>query len=115
VTPETQPSPASVKSPPVHADQGAAGGWVPAKSEVEARTLVALQQRVLFSAPAALIDKTTGLLVNNVRVSCRRVVRTARFSCKLGVGRSQAQEWLLTVVTARDGDRWTWTGPAAVR
>ena len=114
-TPETEPSPAALEPTPVPADRGAAGRWVPEQAEVEARTLVALQQRVLFSVPAALIDKRTGLLVNNVHISCRRVEHTAQFSCKLGVGRSQAQEWVLTVVTARDGGPWAWIGPAAAR
>ncbi len=68
-TPESEPSPGKSKPTPVIADRGAAGRSVPERAEVEARTLVALQQRVLFSVPAALINTRTGLLVNNVHVA----------------------------------------------
>jgi hypothetical protein len=67
---------------------------------------------VLLSVPAALIDKRTGVLARDVRVSCRRVGRTAQFGCTIGVGRHPTREWLLDVVGTRDGGEWTWLGPA---
>jgi len=117
VEPAKEPTPApkaSAKRPRVVPAPGTVD-WVPTKSEVEARTLLLLQERVALRVPVALIDKKTGLFVNNVHVSCRRVGRTARFDCSLGVGRSP-REWLLSVVVERDGsETLKWRGDVAAR
>ena len=42
------------------------GSWIPTRSEVEARTLVQLQERVALWVPAELLDKKANLLVDNV-------------------------------------------------
>ena len=117
VEPAKEPTPApkaSAKRPP-GVPAPSTVDWVPTKSEVEARTLLLLQERVALRVPVALMDKKTGLFVNNVHVSCRRVGRTARFDCSLGVGRSP-REWLLSVVVERDGsETLKWRGDAAAR
>ncbi|MGI9111007.1 MAG: hypothetical protein ACR2GT_02200 [Gaiellaceae bacterium] len=108
-------NPAKAKQPPA-APARVAGNGLTTKSEVEARTLMMLQERVALWVPPALLDRKTGMLVNNVHVVCRRVGRASRFDCKLGVGRSQAGEWLLRVVVARDGTQTlTWRGRATAR
>jgi hypothetical protein len=88
---------------------GGGGGGIPTRSEVEARTLVLLQERVALWVPAALLDRKTNLLVDNIQVTCRQVRQTPRFDCRLGIGRGQGREWLLTVVVANDGsEKLTW-------
>lgn len=86
--------------------------WVPTKREVEIRALAALGKGGIARVPAGLIDERTGLLVDDVHVSCRRVGRTLRFTCEVGVGPAQPQDWRLTVVTSRDGP-WKWRGVGA--
>jgi hypothetical protein len=109
--------PATLVTPPtptaaVSADPDS-GRWVPTEREVEARTLVVLRQGVLLSVPAALIDRATGALASDVHVDCRHVGPTARFSCKVEIGRSPARAWLLDVIATRDGGEWEWLGDAA--
>jgi len=97
---------------PKAARPAGAGTWIPTKSEVEARTLVLLQERVALWVPAALLDRKTNLLVDNVQVACRQVRRTPRFDCRLGIGPAQEREWLLTAVVAKDGSqKLTWREP----
>lgn len=86
--------------------------WVPTKREVEIRALAALSKGGIERVPDGLIDERTGLLVDDVHVSCRRVGRTLRFTCEVGVGPAQPQDWRLTVVTSRDGP-WKWRGVGA--
>ena len=86
--------------------------WLPTKREVEIRALAALGKGGIERVPAGLIDERTGLLVDDVHVSCRRVGRTLRFTCEVGVGPAQPQDWRLTVVTSRDGP-WKWRGVGA--
>jgi hypothetical protein len=86
--------------------------WSPTKREVEIRALAALSQGGIARVPTGLIDERTGLLVDDVHVSCRRVHRTVRFTCEVGVGPAQPQDWWLTVVTSRDGP-WKWRGVGA--
>ena len=91
-----------------------AGHSAPRTSDVEARTLVVLRQGVVLPVPLALIDKTTGSLASDVEISCRRVRPPARFTCKVGIGRSPSRAWLLDVVVTRDGGEWEWlSDPAA--
>lgn len=86
--------------------------WLPSKREVEVRALAALSKGGIERVPEGLIDERTGLLVDDVHVSCRRVGRTVRFTCEVGVGPAQPQDWRLTVVTSRDG-AWKWRGVGA--
>ena len=109
--------PAKLVAPPtataaVSADPDS-GRWVPTEREVAARTLVVLRQGVLLSVPPALIDRATGSLASDVHVDCRHVGPTARFSCKVEIGRSPARAWLLDVIATRDGGEWEWLGDAA--
>lgn len=91
-----------------------AGHSVPRMSDVESQTLVVLRQGVVLPVPLALIDKTTGSLASDVEISCRRVRPPARFTCKVGIGRSPSRAWLLDVVVTRDGGEWEWlSDPAA--
>jgi hypothetical protein len=83
---------------------------VPAKREVEVRALAFVSRRAPL-VPAGLVDKSTGLLVTNVHVSCRRVGRTATFTCSVGSGASPRELWRLSVVPSRKG-AWRWRGDA---
>lgn len=89
---------------------------VPTKFEVEARTLALLQEREgASSAPAGVLDKSSGLLATSAHIVCSRVGRTSLFDCRLGVGHSPGRTWLLTVAVARDGtEKLTWNGSVAV-
>ena len=84
---------------------------IPSRGEVEARTLMLLQEQGAPSVPNALIDPSSGLIANNVHIVCRQVGTTRRFDCRLWVGPSRAREWLLTVVVASDGSQtFSWRG-----
>jgi hypothetical protein len=96
---------------PVAPPTGPPAGWAPPKSEVEVRALAVLSLRGPL-LPSGLLDETTGLLVNNVHVSCRRAGPAPRFACKVGAGTSQRRTWQLTVVPSRHG-AWRWRGPSA--
>jgi hypothetical protein len=87
---------------------------VPSRGEVEVRALATLSRGTDLRVPPGLLDERTGLLLDNVRVSCRRVEETALFGCTVGAEPAGAPEWWLTVVTSRDAD-WSWQGlvPAA--
>ena len=88
---------------------------MPTKFEVEARTLALLQEREGRSAPAGVLDKTSGLLATSAYVVCARVGRTSVFDCRLGVAHSPGRTWLLTVAVAADGtEKLTWNGSVAV-
>jgi hypothetical protein len=90
------------------------GNWVPTRFEVEARTLALLQTADASSAPPGLLDKRSGLLVNNTHIACTRVGRTPVFECRLGVGPAAGRTWLLTVAVTRDGaQKITWNGSVA--
>lgn len=112
----TGPAPVRRAKPKAARPAGGGGGGIPTRSEVEARTLVLLQERVALWVPAELLDRKTNLLVDNVQVACRQVGQTRRFDCRLGTGRSQERDWLLTVVVAKDGSqKLTWRGHAPPR
>jgi hypothetical protein len=85
--------------------------WVPSKRAVEVRALALLSLRGPL-LPAGLLDERTGLLVNNVHVSCRRAGLTAEFTCAVGAGPREPETWQLTVVPSRHG-AWRWRGPRA--
>lgn len=87
---------------------------VPTRGEVEVRALATLSRGTELRVPPGLLDERTGLLLDNVSVSCRRVDDSALFGCTVGAGTAGAPEWWLTVVTSRDTD-WSWQGliPAA--
>ena len=101
--PESTTQPASTTPPPATPPV-----WVPEKSDVEVRTLAFVSRRVPL-VPAGLVDKNTGLLVNNVHVRCSRVGQTVTFTCSVGSGASPRVLWRLTVVPSRDG-AWRWRG-----
>jgi hypothetical protein len=110
--PRANPAP----TPRAAAPAGDDGRWIPTKSEVEVRTLMLLQERGAGSVPIALIDRSSGLIANNVHAVCRQVGETPRFDCRLGIGLGQGGEWLLTVVVAKDGSQtFTWRGHAPPR
>jgi len=117
-TSPTRPAPvvrAKPKAVPPAAG-GDAGSWIPTRREVEARTLVLLQERVALWVPAELLDRKTNLLADNVQVACSQVRRTPRFDCRIRIGAGRGGEWLLAVVAARDGSQeLTWRGHAAPR
>ncbi len=115
-TSPTKAAPVPRAKPTAARPAAGSGSWIPTRSEVEARTLVQLQERVALWVPAELLDKKTNLLVDNVQVSCTQVGRKPRFDCRLRIGRGQGGEWLLTVVVAKDGaQKLTWRGHAAPR
>ena len=112
--PRAKPAPAS--TPRKAAPAGGVGDWIPTKSEVEARTLMLLQERGERSVPIALIDRRSGLFASNVYAVCRQAGQTPRFDCRLGIGLGQGGEWLLTVVVAKDGtQKLAWRGHAPAR
>jgi hypothetical protein len=82
---------------------------MPTRGEVEIRALATLNEGTELRVPSTLLDERTGLLLDNVHVSCRRVEGTALFGCTVGAGPSGTSEWWLTVVTSRDDD-WSWQG-----
>jgi hypothetical protein len=115
-TSPTKAAPVRRAKPKAARPAGGGGGGIPTRSEVEARTLVLLQERVALWVPAELLDRKTNLLVDNVHVACRQVGPTPRFDCRLGAAPGQEREWLLTVVVAKDGSqKLTWRGHAPPR
>jgi hypothetical protein len=106
--PVAPPPPARVSAGAQRAARPETSTQLPTTRGVEVRTLALLADGAT-AAPPALLDDRPGRLANNVRIACRRIGQTARFTCKLGAGPSSSREWFLTVAVARDGtEGLTW-------